>query len=220
MSIIKHAVITAAGLGSRLGMNLPKCLVPVADKRIIEYQLELLKEVEDIRIVVGFMKEEVIKHVKAIRPDAIFVLNHQYATTTTLQSLYLGARDLKQPFLVLDGDVIPEETSFKNFIAQCQNYVPLTTICASASTDAVFAITKKELEQDFYTINKFQREPATNWEWPGISYIHPDMLSDHQTFVYQQLEKYLPLNACVIKCWEVDTPEDLTRANHELRHTK
>src|SRR4051812_44980275 len=101
MSIIKHAVITAAGIGSRLGMNLPKCLVAVAGKSIIDYQLALLKEVEDIRIVVGFMQEQVIEHVKALRPDAIFVCNHQYASTTTLQSLFLGAKGLTEPFLAL-----------------------------------------------------------------------------------------------------------------------
>ena len=36
MQYPKHAVILAAGLGSRLGLNIPKCLVEIDGKKIIE----------------------------------------------------------------------------------------------------------------------------------------------------------------------------------------
>ena len=62
MSIIKHAVISAAGMGSRLGLNMPKCLLQFSGTTIIQHQLELLKDIEDIRIIVGFMEEaQIIK---------------------------------------------------------------------------------------------------------------------------------------------------------------
>ena len=48
MSPIKHAIVSAAGIGSRLGLNTPKCLVRVGGLRIIDYQLELLRDVEDV----------------------------------------------------------------------------------------------------------------------------------------------------------------------------
>lgn len=80
----KHAVISAAGLGSRLELNMPKCLVEIGGRKVIDYQLDLLREIEDLRIVVGFMEEAVISHVREIRNDVLFVRNPDYRTTSTL----------------------------------------------------------------------------------------------------------------------------------------
>ena len=216
MSAIKHVVITAAGIGSRLGMNIPKCLVPVANKCIIEYQLALLEDIEDVRVVVGFMKEDVIHHIKKIRSDVIFVCNHQYATTTTLQSLFLGVKGLKEPVLIIDGDVIPEPVSFRNFLQYCnQHAAPLTTICHATTSDAVYAIAESTNDCNLLNVIQFRRNPVAQFEWPGISFLHPEMIKNEKTFVYQQLERQLPLPAYLIKCWEIDTPEDLLRVNRE-----
>jgi choline kinase len=195
-------------------MNLPKCLVPVAGRRIIDYQLELLEEIEDVRIVIGFRRELVIQHVKTVRPDAIFVCNHQYATTANLQSLYLGAKGLEDPCLVIDGDVIPEPGSFRRFLAACEGDMPLVAITPASSTDAVYAMVDPEER----LLRAFTRAPDSPWEWPGIAYLSPAMIEDHKTFVYQQLEKYLPMKVFPIECWEVDTPEDLVRASERLNH--
>ncbi len=67
MSNVKHAVIAAAGLGSRLGLGKPKCLLEVDNKPLIEYQLKLLKNVADVRVVVGFEEHLVIPLVKKIK---------------------------------------------------------------------------------------------------------------------------------------------------------
>ncbi|MCX6602679.1 MAG: NTP transferase domain-containing protein [Acidobacteria bacterium] len=214
MPPVKHAVITAAGIGSRLGLNLPKCLVTVAGKRIIDYQLALLKDIEDVRIVVGFHRDHVIQHVKVSRPDAIFVCNHQYASTTTLQSLYLGTRGLLEPFLSVDGDVIFEPESFRNFLGACEKTMPLTAIAPAASTDAVYA----EVDSEGPLLRGLTRTPGSSWEWPGLSYLLPSMIENNPTFIYQQLEKVLPMAVCPIKCWEIDTPQDLARAEAILRN--
>jgi choline kinase len=214
MPSVKHAVITAAGLGSRLGMNIPKCLVPVAGKPIVEYQLELLAEVEDIRVVIGFHREQVIEAVKKVRPDAIFVCNHEYATTTTLQSLFLGVQGLKNPFLVIDGDVIPEPRGFRDFLAACETTVPLTAIAPAVSTDPVYAV----VDAAGSTLTGLTRTPGSPWEWPGISYLYPYMIEDRKTFVYQQLQKYLPVPVLPFTCWEIDTPGDLARVSEQLSH--
>lgn len=214
MQVVKHAVITAAGIGSRLGLNLPKCLVEVGGRPIVDYQLQLLREIEDVRIVVGFHRDDVIRHVKRVRPDAIFVCNHQYATTTTLQSLYLGVNSLREPFLCIDGDVIPEPKTFRGFMGACESRMPLTAIARARSTDAVYAVVDSALS----VVQALVRTPASEWEWPGISYLPPEMIEDKKTFVYQQLEKRLPISAYPIECWEIDTPEDLARVVRDFQH--
>ncbi len=211
MSSAKHAVITAAGLGSRLGMNLPKCLVPVAGQSIIARQLELLQDVEDVRIVVGFQRAEVIAHVKRLRSDVVFVCNHRYADTSVLHSLFLGSKGINEPFIVLDGDVIPERSSFESFKALCTGGRPLTAVCRANSTDPVYADVEATLKGDVASLRSLYREPTSVWEWPGISYLTPSMIEDKNTFVYQQVQRFLPMRAVELQCWEVDTPEDLAR---------
>jgi NDP-sugar pyrophosphorylase family protein len=60
-------VILAAGKGSRtqpLNLYLPKPLLPVCNRPIIQYQLEDMRRigVEDVIIVVGYLKEEIISY--------------------------------------------------------------------------------------------------------------------------------------------------------------
>ena len=218
MSPPQHAVITAAGLGSRLGMNVPKCLVPVAGKSIIDRQLELLRDVEDVRIVVGFQRAEVIAHVRRVRRDVIFVCNHGYANTTVLQSLFLGRQGIDGEFLALDGDVIPEASSFNKFLRCARDGEPMTAICKAVSTDPVYATVDPIGADGRTTLRSLQREAGSRWEWPGISIMDPSMIQDRATFVYQQVQRFLPMPAFELNCWEVDTPEDLARVERAFRH--
>ena len=82
MNELQHAVIAAAGFGSRLNQGIPKCLVEVNGRKIIEYQLALLQDIPDIRIVVGYHAEEVIQFVGSVRPDIKFIVNEQFDSTT------------------------------------------------------------------------------------------------------------------------------------------
>lgn len=217
MSSIKHAVITAAGLGSRLGMNTPKCLVEVAGRSIISRQLDLLQDVEDVRVVVGFQRSEVIEHVRALRSDVVFVCNHQYANTSVLHSLFLGCHGIRDSLLALDGDVIPEASTFEKFKRLCVAGSPFTAICKATSTDPVYAEVDPLRDDGTTTLRSLYRDPRSEWEWPGISFLPSAMVQDQNTFVYQQVEKFLPMQAALLNCWEVDTPEDLARTEKALR---
>ena len=54
--IKKTVIISCAGMGTRLGLNIPKCLVEINGKTLLEIQLQQLEDVEDVRIVVGYKK--------------------------------------------------------------------------------------------------------------------------------------------------------------------
>jgi hypothetical protein len=112
--------------------------------------------------------------------------------------------------------VIPEPESFRNFLAACDQTMPLTAIAPAASTDAVYAV----VDSTGSVLKELTRSPNSSWEWPGISYLPPAMIEDKKTFVYQQLERYLPMPVCPLECWEVDTPEDLARVNRQLNHDR
>ena len=116
MSSIKNAIISAAGMGTRLGLNIPKCLLKFNGISIIEHQLKLLKDIESVRVVVGFMEEDVIKTVKFFRNDVIFVRNPDYQKTSNTYSISLATKNLKEPYLLLDGDLLINKRSFNNFV--------------------------------------------------------------------------------------------------------
>ena len=71
-------VINCAGMGTRLGLGSPKTLLDICGKPLIIWQLDLLKNVKDIRIVVGYEAEKVIDVVTQFRKDIMFVFNYDY----------------------------------------------------------------------------------------------------------------------------------------------
>ena len=46
-------IICCAGMGTRLGIGTTKALINVYGKSLIERQLELTKDIDDVRVVVG-----------------------------------------------------------------------------------------------------------------------------------------------------------------------
>lgn len=201
---IKNAVICAAGLGSRLGLDKPKCLVEINDKPLIYYILEVLKDVENIRIVIGFKEEEVINVVRKIREDVIFVRNPDYQNTTNAYSLYLGSHDLKEPFVNIDGDMYLEKSEFEKFVDAAIEDENLIAYTKSYTEDAV-NVKLNEKNQ----VIAFSRDKISNYEWTGIAYFSNIKISKEGKYVYQELEDKLPINGIELECYEIDTQKDL-----------
>jgi choline kinase len=211
---VATVVIGAAGTGSRLGVGIPKCLVSVDGRSIIDHQLDLLSDVPDVRVVVGYREEQVVRHVVARRPDAIFVRNPAYSTTTTLHSTLLAARHLGgRPFLALDGDLLLEPESFAAFLDRCEREgPPLVGVCPAGTDEAVFVTRRGD-----GAVTAFHRQPRAEFEWCGPAFLAPEHLDGAEGYVYQALERFLPLPAQEVVAREVDTPGDLERAQAALR---
>jgi len=103
------AVIMAAGLGTRLRPltdSTPKPLLRVGGMSIIDRTLAALPpQVEEIVIVVGYLKEQIIAHVGEVHEgrDVIYVVQEELKGTG--HALH-ACRDLlgREPFLALNGD--------------------------------------------------------------------------------------------------------------------
>jgi choline kinase len=202
---IKHAVISAAGLGSRLGLDMPKCLVELEGHSLIYYLLNLLGDVPDVRIVVGFKEQQVIDYVRAIRPDVTFVRNANYANSTNAYSLYLATRHLTEPYLSIDGDMYVEPESFFRFVDACSRHRNLIGISRSFTEEAVFV----GLDEANERITEFRRSPPGEFEWCGIAYFSDLQVSPRAKYVYNEIEAMLPIAAETVDVFEIDTPQDL-----------
>lgn len=108
MTSIKHAVILAAGRGTRLRPytnTIPKSLLQVKNKPIIEYTIESLLAVgiNDITIVTGYRSRQ-FKYLES-KYHVHLVRNALYAKGSNLLSIKC-ALDKIDDCILLDGDVI------------------------------------------------------------------------------------------------------------------
>jgi choline kinase len=209
---IKNAVICAAGLGSRLGLDIPKCMVKLGNHRLIHYLLQALQNVDQVRIVVGFKEEEVIDYVRGIRSDVIFVRNQEYRTTTNAYSLYLGSHDLQEPFLNIDGDMFITRAELERFDAKASNEQDIIGIMHAYTEDPVY------VSVDNNQVKGFSRQRISDYEWTGIAYLSPGRIQSSGKYVYQELERVLPVSCCEIECYEIDTPRDLEYVHGKIKH--
>ena len=109
-------IILAAGRGTRLGYHtkeIPKGLVDVNGKSIIERQIELFKKngITEIVIVRGYKKE------KFCRNGVTFIDNEDFANNNQLASLVLAQNMVSGSVLILFGDLIFEQTILDQILA-------------------------------------------------------------------------------------------------------
>jgi choline kinase len=111
-------VILVAGMGSRLGNSLPKCLMPLRpDYTIIDHQLANLKAFAGgIIAVIGFKKDLILER----HPELLFAYNPLYDQTNTSQSLLIALQHLRgEDVLFLNGDVV-FDPRIVAVMAQCE----------------------------------------------------------------------------------------------------
>ena len=195
---------------------MPKCLVRIDGRSIIDRQLDLLRDVREVRVVVGFKEVEVIEHVSAIRPDVIFVRNPDFARNQTIHSLRMAMHRRSGWFLAIDGDLLIEPSSFGRFLDSCANNEGVLGVGEAGTDDGVYVQTVGDVEQGML-VTGFSRDVATDLEWSGLAHLHTDHVLYGDRFVFESLRHHLPLSAAVIDAAEVDTPRDLRRAREIVR---
>lgn len=215
MPAVDLAVIAAAGLGSRLGAAAPKCLVKIDGRTLIERQLELLVDVPEVRVIVGFREHDVMEHVSSIRPDVVFVRNPDFARTHTIHSLRRAVQHSSRWFLAIDGDLVIEPTSFRAFLDTCAASDAVLAVGPSGTEDGVYVQTASV--GSTLVVTSFSRERHSDYEWSGMAHLHSAHIADGERYVFETLVDELPMRAAVIDAAEVDTPQDLQRARNLVR---
>ncbi len=232
------AVILCAGQGRRLQPltnNLPKCLLPIKEKSILEHSLENTQEngIDDIFLVTGYRShliEDVIKQrgFSCVR----FIYNDKYSTTNTAFSLNLALKYLDSDFILMNGDVFFDKHILKELIDHPQkNCVVVDSaihlneeeVKVIACNDRVVRISKELATQDCLGeaigINKISKETIgplkkiyDNLEKRNGSHHFFEIgfdriISDHTPFGIMQTQRP----------WvEIDTIKDYEYARNEI----
>lgn len=206
----KTVIIAAAGVGSRLGAGIPKCLVEVNGHAIFEYQLRAFSWADEIRMVVGYHGDEVVKRVSAAAPQVKFIHNHEYAATNLRQSYYLGARGVEGKALFLDGDTIMGKAAAKVVRKSMEDGEDFIAVVQSVSENPIYA----GVEQGM--VRWFSYERSSDYELANAAFMDAGKLEYLNTLFYVQLEQHLPTKAVPIESLEIDTPEDLRFAERVI----
>jgi len=127
------ALILSAGISRRLypvTYNTPKSLLNVNGKPILDYQLDALRKVGimEIVVVLGYYKERFVEHFKQFHPDfkLRIVTNHHFFETNTAYSVWLCKdKSDNDDIILMNADVLfpPElmirliESKYKNVMA-------------------------------------------------------------------------------------------------------
>jgi choline kinase len=227
-----HAVILAAGMGTRLGKPWPKPLTPLIDGRtIMRQQLDNLTTVfgDNLRVttVVGFKLELILEAF----PNVSYIYNENYDQTNTNRSL-LKALRLAPPggVLWMNGDVVFDSEVLvraNELIDTDQSFICVNT-SAVGDEEVKYTID----DQGFVALLSKQVDNALG-EAVGINYVSGSdranlilglaACEDSDYFergieitIAQDGTKVIPLDITDLFAVEVDFEEDLSRANAHL----
>jgi glucose-1-phosphate thymidylyltransferase len=145
------AVILAAGEGKRLRPfteTIPKVMLPVANKPVLEYVIDAVKNngIDEIVIVVGYKKEVIMEHFKNYKGVKInYVIQEKQLGTG--HALLHAKNQIKDNFIVLSGDNIIDNTSISKLIKDNSNYSILIKEHPNPSKYGAVFIEKEKLRE-------------------------------------------------------------------------
>ena len=116
-NIMINAIILGAGQGKRLlplTETRPKCMLPVAGKTILEWQVQALlaAQIDKVFIITGFNSALVEEHINdrfgADLERINIVFNPFYSVSDNLASCWMARHAMDEDFLLLNGDTLFE----------------------------------------------------------------------------------------------------------------
>jgi 2-aminoethylphosphonate-pyruvate transaminase len=120
---IETAVILAAGRGVRLGeagQQAPKGFLRLGERPIIEESLERLRAVGIRRVVIvtGHLAEHYERLARRLDGGAVeTVHNPLYASSGSMYSLFQARDHVREPFLLLESDLVYERRALERLLA-------------------------------------------------------------------------------------------------------
>ena len=179
---VERAVILAAGIGSRMKPitdNLPKPLVKVLGKRIIETSIDalLMSGINDIYIVCGYLADK-FQCLAEKYPNLKFVLNEHYKDTNNISSI-ISAGNLVENAYIIEGDLFLRNSQIITANQAETNYLGIYT---NSTNDWCFDV------NDAGYITKIAVGGKDCYQMVGISYWTAEdgkKLIEHANKVFQ-----------------------------------
>lgn len=158
---IRTAVILAAG--ETADFDRPVGFLQLGEEELIQRNIRLLlkNKIEKIIIVAGY-KAEYYKKLVNKYPEIKIIENKKYNVTGNMYSLYLTRKYLQENFLLLEGDLIFEESLITPLLKTSGKNLTLIDTVISNKDDALYVTTKKRellnISKGKYSLEKISGE--------------------------------------------------------------
>lgn len=229
-----EVIIFAAGFGKRLGMNMPKALVPVCGRPILSRQLAAVREVlpgATIHVVGGYQFPEVKAFLARDFPDPNILLHRNpfFTDLGIMSTAWVGRQHVVAPnILRFDGDVVIDAAEIARMVASPETTFLMSTASKKGRTAVMVLAGARmgpiSLIDDYTGPHEWACiELYRGSEYQGIVDHHVDKNSEFNGFYFQAVNAYFaetgrpwPLHLAVAQCWEIDTHADLQVAELAL----
>jgi choline kinase len=231
------AILLAAGASRRLmplTKDLPKCLLQIGGKTILEHQLDAVLSAGIVHavIVIGYLKKMIRDFIGPLYRDTVkitYIENPEFGITNTIYSLFLTRNEFRdQDFIYFNADVLMHGDIVKGLIGhEGENVLAVTQITCgdeevkftSNSDNRIIKLGKNiplnEAKGEFIGVAKFGKE-ITRHFIDALTYY--STRGDKNLFFEKAVEDILdkapfyPLDVSQIPNIEIDFPEDLKKA--------
>jgi choline kinase len=232
-----RGIILAAGSGRRLESVLPdkpKCLLPFGTKTLIQHQVSALVQngITEIVVVVGYEQQQIRDHLSDQACSITYVENPIYESTNTIYSLWLCREFFKEDFIYFNADVLFDYRIVKRL---CEKKKGSALACVPGrcgqeevkvvvDSERIVEIGKhmpaEECYGEFIGIAKFAKEDNLRFAeildacakdkstWKYFFEYAVDLLCREHTLA--------AIDISDLPATEIDFPEDLERARHEV----
>lgn len=218
----RHVIIPAAGMGSRLGLNMPKAAVKIEGKPIIQWQLEMIGKETPVTVIVGYGGDivgEIIEDLKM--PNVLVKMNSLYDKTTVVDSIICGIRYFGEEVVILDGDVLIGKEDLQYFIKSDKWLIG--TRYKSGLADPVY-INENCVQCMVTGFSRRESKLKNKYgdmrtrEWACVCAINSFVFKEGDKYIYRSLERVLPMRSTVVDSTEVDTKKDVKKAEKWIRN--
>ncbi|MAF51268.1 MAG: class I and II aminotransferase [Nanoarchaeota archaeon] len=189
-----QAVILAAGMGKRLlpiTEDIPKCMVEVAGVPMVIRNLDQLSKlgtVTEVIIVVGYKKDKVKDLIGEQHNNLkiTYVDNDDYNTTNNIYSLWLARDNIKENFILMEGDIVFEYKVLEELMNQTEENIILVAKYEDYMDGTVLSL-------DFKT-KQIKRLITGSEQGENFDYSDKFKTVNMYSFTYEFYQKYFKPN--------------------------
>ncbi|MBC8180626.1 phosphocholine cytidylyltransferase family protein [candidate division KSB1 bacterium] len=235
------ALILASGLGIRLNPLteiLPKCLVKVVDKTILDYQLNALYEngIKDVIITTGHLEHKIKNFIKQYEQKFNFTLVHNevYDKTNYIYSIYKAKEELDDEIILIHGDLVFDQqvltellkSQYKNSVIIEKDNQPQSDFKGAIENDKIKEISIHLFDKNCFFLApfyKFSKTDFSKWLNKIEEYVIKNQVTCYaEDALNELLGKEVDLHAVYLNdllCMEVDDVKDLEAVRNRLLKT-
>jgi len=226
-----NALILASGAGKRLRPltdSVPKALVKIGNKTILDLQLEALikHRIERVIITTGPFKEKLEEHVRSNYPIKVwFVNNPKYETTNYIYSLWLAKNLIDSDMLLLHGDLLFDDVLIGKLIEAKNNSVLINKRIKPPEKDFKALIEGNRVAQIGVELSgpnayfcapmyRFSKSDFLRWLSKIEDFVRQGRTNCYAEDAFNEISKEIVLHPLYFDefCMEVDTVGDLEGA--------